>query len=116
MEAVDYAGLPGHPSSGLAERLYGGRTGSIFAFTVPGGADGARTFIDRLQLFSRMTNIGDTRSLVLHPATTTHRPFSEETRRGLGITPGLVRLSIGLEGVDDLIQGLDNGLRALVRG
>ena len=113
VESVDFAGLPGHPQHALAERLYGGRTGSVFAFTVAGGLDGARVFIDRLQLFSRMTNIGDVRSMAIHPGTTTHLSFDAATKERLGIDPGLIRLSIGVETVDDLITDLGNGLRAV---
>lgn len=113
VESVDYAGLPGHRDHDLAQRLFGGRTGSVFAFTVAGGQEGAETFIDRLQLFSRMTNIGDLRSMALHPATTTHLSFPDETRGRLGITPGLIRLSVGIETVSDLIADLRNGLDAV---
>jgi O-acetylhomoserine (thiol)-lyase len=113
VESVDYAGLDGHPDHALADRLYGGRTGSVFAFTVRGGEDGARAFIDRLQVFSRMTNIGDTRSMAIHPATTTHLAFDPARRARLGIAPGLIRLSVGLETVDDLIVDLRNGLTAV---
>lgn len=113
VESVDYAGLPGHPDHALAERLYGGRTGSVFAFTVAGGLDGARILIDRLQVFSRMTNIGDTRSMAIHPGTTTHLSFDDERRARLGIHPGLIRLSIGIETLDDLIADLRHGLDAV---
>lgn len=113
VESVDFAGLDGHPDKELADRLYGGRSGSVFAFTVAGGQDGARALIDRLQVFSRMTNIGDTRSMIIHPATTTHLAFDDERKARLGIHPGLVRVSIGLESVDDLIADLRNGLAAV---
>ncbi len=112
---VDYAGLPSHPEHELAQRLYGARTGSVFAFTVRGGLEGARTLIDGLRVFSRMTNIGDTRSMAIHPGTTTHLTFSPERRERLGIDPGLIRLSVGLETVDDLIADLDDALRAVPR-
>ncbi|GAA2224534.1 PLP-dependent transferase [Herbiconiux moechotypicola] len=111
VESVDYAGLPSSPYSALAQRLYGGLTGSVFAVTVRGGEAGARRFTDRLRVISRMTNIGDVRSMALHPATTTHLSFSEELRLALGVTPGLIRLSIGTETVDDLIADLDRALR-----
>lgn len=115
VESVDYAGLPGSPDYELAQRLYGGRSGSVFAVTVRGGQEGVRTFIDHLRVFSRMTNIGDTRSLAIHPATTTHLSFTEEHRQRLGIWPGLVRLSVGIENVDDLIADLGEALRAVAR-
>lgn len=110
VESVDYAGLPDNPLFPLAQRLYGGRTGSVFALTVRGGEDGARRFFDRLRVISRMTNIGDTRSMALHPATSTHISFPPELRERLGITDGMIRLSIGLEDVADLIADLDQAL------
>lgn len=110
VESVDYAGLESSAFQALAKRLYGGRSGSVFAVTVRGGESGARRFIDRLRVISRMTNIGDVRSMALHPATTTHSSFTEELRARLGITPGLIRLSIGTESVGDLIADLDRAL------
>jgi len=110
VESVDYAGLPGNPRSELAQRLYGGRSGSVFSVTVRGGEAGARRFLDRLRVISRMTNIGDTRSMALHPATTTHLSFTRELRDRLGISPGLIRLSIGIEDVNDLVADLDRAL------
>ena len=110
VESVDYAGLPGNSRTELAQRLYGGRSGSVFSVTVRGGEAGARRFLDRLRVVSRMTNIGDTRSMALHPATTTHISFTQELRDRLGIAPGLIRLSIGIEDVNDLIADLDRAL------
>lgn len=112
VESVDFAGLPSHPQHEIAERLYGGRSGSVFSFTVSGGTAGAELVIDRLRVFRRMTNIGDTRSLVLHPATTTHVSLTEEENARLGITGGLIRLSVGLETVEDLIADLEQALAA----
>lgn len=113
VEYVDYAGLPGHPQHEIAQRTLGGRSGSVFAVTVRGGRAGAEIFIDSLRVFSRMTNIGDVRSMVLHPATTTHLSFTPELRAQLGIDEGLVRLSVGIETVDDLIADLDRALAAV---
>lgn len=115
VESVDYAGLPAHPQHEVATRLYGGRTGSVFSFTVAGGLAGAELVIDNLRVFRRMTNIGDTRSLVLHPGTTTHASLTEDERLRLGIDPGLIRLSVGIETVDDLIADLDRALSTLTR-
>lgn len=115
IESVDYAGLPGHPQHEIAERTLGGRSGSVFAATVRGGREAAEVFIDSLRVFSRMTNIGDVRSMALHPASTTHLSFSPELRARLGIGDGLVRLSVGIETVDDLIADLDNALAAVLR-
>lgn len=113
VEYVDYAGLPGHPQHEIAQRTLGGRSGSVFAVTVRGGRAGAEIFIDSLRVFSRMTNIGDVRSMVLHPATTTHLSFTPELRAQLGIDEGLVRLSVGIETVADLIADLDSALAAV---
>ncbi|MEV4688991.1 O-acetylhomoserine aminocarboxypropyltransferase/cysteine synthase family protein [Microbacterium sp. LWH3-1.2] len=112
VESVDYAGLPSHAHHDLAQRDFRGYGGAVFSFTVPGGQDAAARVIDALTVFSRMTNIGDTRSMVLHPATTTHVRFGDEIRARLGIHPGLIRLSIGLETADDLIADLDSALAA----
>lgn len=118
VESVDYAGLPSNPLHGIAVRDYGesggtGRTGSVFGVTVRGGIDGARRFVNGLRVFSRMTGIGDTRSMVLHPLTSTHATFAPEINDRLGIAPGLLRLSVGLESVDDLIRDLRAGLDAV---
>jgi O-acetylhomoserine (thiol)-lyase len=113
VESVDFAGLPSNPAYGLAQTLYGGRTGSVFAVTVRGGAAGAASFLNGLRLVSHMTNIGDVRSMALHPATTTHSSFAEELRQRLGITQGLVRLSIGIEDVNDIIADLDRALASV---
>ncbi|RFA09253.1 O-acetylhomoserine aminocarboxypropyltransferase [Subtercola boreus] len=110
VESVDFAGLTGSGRTALAAELYGGRTGSIFAVTVRGGQEGARRFLNRLRIFSHMTNIGDTRSMALHPSTTTHASFTTELKEQLGIMPGLVRLSIGIEDAGDLIGDLEQAL------
>lgn len=116
VELVDFAGLPSHELYDLACRDYGiddhgfARSGSVFGVTVRGGIDGARAFVDGLRVFSRMTGIGDTRSMVLHPLTSTHATFAPEINERLGITPGLLRLSVGLESARDLIADLRAGL------
>lgn len=116
VEKVDYAGLPSNPLYAVAARDYGvdsdgyAKTGSVFGVTVRGGIDGARAFVNGLRLFSRMTGIGDTRSMVIHPLTSTHSTFAPEINERLGITPGLLRLSVGLESVDDLIRDLRSAL------
>lgn len=116
VESVDYAGLPSNPLYDLAVRDYGadaagyGKTGSVFGVTVRGGIDGARAFVNGLRIFSRMTGIGDTRSMVLHPGTSTHASFGPELNEKLGIAPGLLRLSIGLESAEDLMRDLRWGL------
>ena len=107
---VDYAGLPSHDHHEVALRDYGCRTGSVFGLTVRGGVEGARAFFDGLQIFSRMTGIGDTRSMVLHPRTSTHATFPDELNERLGVTQGLLRLSVGLEDCADLIRDLRGAL------
>ncbi|WP_053387874.1 O-acetylhomoserine aminocarboxypropyltransferase/cysteine synthase family protein [Leucobacter japonicus] len=110
VESVDYSGLPSNALHDIALRDYSGRTGSIFGVTVRGGVEGARAFVNGVRVFSRMTGIGDTRSMVIHPLTSTHATFTDEINDRLGITPGLLRLSIGLESADDLIRDLRAGL------
>ncbi|MBY0689148.1 PLP-dependent transferase [Microbacterium marinilacus] len=110
---VDYAGLADNPLHELAQRVYRGRPGSIFAFSLAGGRAAAEVFYDALRIFSRMTNIGDTRSMALPVSATTHVSFSQEHRDRLGIDDGLIRLSIGLETVDDLIADLRHALDAV---
>jgi len=113
--AVDYAGLNNSPLHEIAQRYYGGRTGSVFAVTVRGGTEGARALTNELRVFSRMTGIGDTRSMVLHPLTTTHASFAPNLNERLGITAGMLRLSVGIESVDDLLGDLRAGLDRVAR-
>lgn len=108
--SVDYAALASNPLRAIAERDYAGRTGSVFGVTVRGERDGARAFVNGLRVFSRMTGIGDTRSMVIHPLTSTHATFAPEINNRLGIGEGLLRLSIGLESVDDLVHDLRGAL------
>jgi O-acetylhomoserine (thiol)-lyase len=111
--SVDYSGLESSPSFALAQRLLPRGQGSVFSFTVAGGEAGAAAFIDAVELFSHMTHLGDVRSLVLHPASTTHAGRTPAERAAAGIHPGLLRLSIGIEDVDDLLRDLDRGLAAV---
>jgi O-acetylhomoserine (thiol)-lyase len=116
VESVDYAGLPSNPLFGIAQRDYGvdatgrARTGSVFGVTVRDGIEGARSFFNGLRVFSRMTGIGDTRSMAIHPLSSTHATFSPEVNARLGIVPGLLRLSIGLESASDLTNDLRDAL------
>ena len=113
VESVDYSGLPGNAYHDLA-RIYLPRgQGSVFSFTLRGGLAAARAFTDSVRLFTRMTHLGDVRSLVLHPATTTHVHRTPAEREAVGIGPGLLRLSIGLEDADDLVADLDRALAAV---
>lgn len=113
VESVDYTGLADSPFRDLARKYLPRGQGSVFAFTLRGGRDAARTVIDSLELFTRMTHIGDVRSLVLHPATTTHAKVPAADRERLGIGDGLVRLSVGIEEVEDLIADLERAFAAL---
>ncbi|MDR6868379.1 O-acetylhomoserine (thiol)-lyase [Microbacterium resistens] len=110
VESVDYAGLPGHPEHARAERYLDGGFGSVFTFTLRGGLAAARRVVETVRVFTHMTHIGDVRSLVLHPATTSHVLRTDEERAVLGVAPGTLRLSIGIEDVDDLIEDLAEAL------
>jgi O-acetylhomoserine (thiol)-lyase len=107
---VRYPSLPGDPSHELAGRYLPKGAGSIFAFGIKGGREAAIRFIDHLELFSLLANVADAKSLVIHPASTTHAQLSEDEMLAGGITPELIRLSIGLEDAEDLIADLDQAL------
>ncbi|QHC68485.1 aminotransferase class I/II-fold pyridoxal phosphate-dependent enzyme [Rathayibacter sp. VKM Ac-2759] len=110
--SVDYSGLASSPSHALAQRYLPLGQGSVFSFTLHGGLDAARRFSDALDVFTRMTHLGDVRSLILHPASTTHTGRTREQLEAAGIGPGLLRLSIGIEDLEDLLADLEQGLRA----
>ncbi|GAA4012725.1 bifunctional o-acetylhomoserine/o-acetylserine sulfhydrylase [Allokutzneria multivorans] len=112
VEVVHYAGLPTSPWFDLAQRYLPRGAGAVVAFELRGGVEAGRAFVDGLELFSHLVNIGDVRSLVAHPASTTHSQLSEAERLASGVTPGLVRLAVGIEGVEDLKADLDSGFRA----
>jgi O-acetylhomoserine (thiol)-lyase len=109
---VKYAGLAGSPYAQLVEKYLPRGAGAIFAFDLVGGREQGRRFIEALELWSHLANVGDARSLVIHPASTTHRQLSDEELAGAGIGPGTIRLSVGLEELGDLLWDLDRGLRA----
>jgi O-acetylhomoserine (thiol)-lyase len=116
---VSYAGLPSHPDHALAQKYLPKGPGAVFSFGLKGeGAqvreDGKR-FIETLQLFSHLANVGDVRSLVIHPASTTHQQLTEEELAACGVGPEMIRLSVGLENVEDLIWDLDQAFHALSR-
>jgi O-acetylhomoserine (thiol)-lyase len=110
---VNYAALPEHPDHALAQKYLGGRASGILTFGVEGGRDGGARFQDAVQLFVRLVNIGDTRSLVCHPASTTHRQLSPAELAKAGVTEDTVRLSVGIEHIDDLTADLDQALAAV---
>lgn len=112
---VAYPGLPGHPGHELATRLLPAGAGAVLSFTLKGGRAAGRVFIEALSVFSHLANVGDAKSLVIHPASTTHFRMSVEDLATAGIGEGTVRLSIGLENADDLIEDLNRGLHAVSR-
>jgi O-acetylhomoserine (thiol)-lyase len=113
---VAYAGLEDHPEHELARKYLGGRPGAVFSFGIRtsdgDGREAGRRFIDALQLFSHLANVGDARSLVIHPASTTHQQLSEDELARGGVAPELIRLSVGLETLEDLLWDLDQALHA----
>jgi len=111
VESVGYPELPGHPDHALAKKLLPRGCGAVFSFNMKGGRVAGRAFIESLRVFSHLANVGDAKSLVIHPATTTHYRMSDEDLKKAGITAGTVRLSIGLEEAGDLIDDLDRALK-----
>jgi O-acetylhomoserine (thiol)-lyase len=109
---VTWASLDGNPYKELADKYVPRGSGAVLTFELPGGIDAGRRFIDALELFSHVANIGDVRSLAIHPASTTHSQGTPEEHAATGVTPGLVRLAVGLEGIDDILADLEAGLRA----
>lgn len=110
---VNHPSLPEHPDHGLYRRYFPRGGGSIFTFELEGGQDAAFHFIDSLQIFSLLANVADAKSLVIHPASTTHSQMNAEELEASGITPGTVRLSIGLEHINDLLADLENAFQTL---
>lgn len=115
VESVSYPELPAHPDHDLAARLLPDGAGAVFSFDIKGGRDAGRTFIENLSIFSHLANVGDAKSLVIHPASTTHHRMDAEALAAAGIGEGLVRLSIGLEDPRDLIDDLGRALRRASR-
>lgn len=107
---VRYPGLPDDPSHALAKKYFKNGFGGTLAVGLKSGYDGAVKFIENVPLFSHVTNIGDTKSLVTHPSSTTHSQLSEEQQRASGISPEMLRLSIGIEHIDDILEALEEGL------
>ena len=110
--SVNYAGLPSSPWYALGQKYAPAGTGAVLAFEIAGGVEAGRRFVEGLQLHSHVANIGDVRSLVIHPASTTHSQLSPEEQLRAGVTPGLVRLAVGIEHIDDITADLDAGFRA----
>ena len=112
VEQVVYPELPSHADHELAKQLLPDGCGAVFSFELKGGRDAGRKFIETLKVFSHLANVGDAKSLVIHPATTTHYRMDDAALRAAGITEGTVRLSIGIESADDLLEDLSRALRA----
>lgn len=112
---VNYPGLSSHPSYPQAQRYFRNGYGAILTFGIKGGLAAGITFIENLKLFSHLANVGDAKSLVIHPASTTHQQLTEEQRVSTGVTGDLVRLSVGIEDVNDLIEDLDQALAATTK-
>ncbi len=110
---VNYAGLPDHRDNALAQKYMGGKPSGILTFGVQGGVEGGTRFQDALKLFTRLVNIGDAKSLACHPASTTHRQLSPTELEAAGVTVDTVRLSVGIEHIDDLIEDLEQALAAV---
>ena len=113
VEHVNHPSLPEHPDHALYEKYFANGGGSIFTFEIQGGAAEAHRFIDSLQIFSLLANVADVKSLVIHPATTTHSQLSAEELLDQGIKPNTIRLSIGTEHIDDIIADLEKGFAAV---
>ena len=109
---VKYPSLPSSPYFRMAQKYTPMGGGAVFSFGIKGGYDAGRRFIDNLKIFSHLANVGDARSLVIHPASTTHQQLSAAEQEAAGVTPDLVRLSIGLEDIDDILWDIDQALQA----
>ncbi len=116
VNAVSYPELPSHPDHELAKRLLPKGCGAVFSFDLKGGRPAGRKFIENLRIFSHLANVGDAKSLVIHPASTTHYRMDEAALRAAGITEGTVRLSIGLEDANDLVEDLERALKVSQKG
>jgi O-acetylhomoserine (thiol)-lyase len=114
VEWVSYPGLPSHPYHASAKKyLRPGLFGSIVVFGIKGGIEAGKTFINNVKLASLLANVGDAKTLVIHPASTTHQQLSEKEQLDSGVTPELIRISVGIEHIDDILEDLDEALRAV---
>ncbi|MCU0228173.1 MAG: PLP-dependent transferase, partial [Bryobacterales bacterium] len=109
---VNYPSLPSNPYHALAQKYLPKGAGAVFSFGIQGGFDAGVKFINSLKIFSHLANVGDARSLVIHPASTTHQQLSVAEQKAAGVEPDMVRLSIGIEDLDDILWDLDQALAA----
>ena len=116
VDSVNYAGLTSSPWHERARKYAPRGTGGVLSFEISGGLEAGRRFVEGLQLHSHVANIGDVRSLVIHPASTTHSQLTPEEQRTAGVTPGLVRLAVGLEDLNDILADLELGFQVAARG
>ena len=116
VEKVSYPELPDHADHALAGTLLPKGCGAVFSFDIKGGREAGRRFIERLRLFSHLANVGDAKSLVIHPASTTHQQMDAASLAKAGIGEAMIRLSVGLEDADDLIDDLGQALKASAKG
>ena len=107
---VRFPGLDGDPMNELNDKYLNGKGGSMVVFGIEGGREAGEKFINKLELFSHLANVGDAKSLAIHPASTTHSQLNEEQQRDGGITPEMVRLSVGIENIEDILADLDQAL------
>jgi len=112
VEWVSYPGLESHPSYPLAKKYLPKGQGAILTFEIKGGVEAGRKLINSVKLFSHLANVGDSKSLIIHPASTTHQQLKPEEQLAAGVTPGLIRLSVGTEHIDDIIWDLEQAIRA----
>ena len=109
---VNYAGLPGNSFRGLATRYCPNGAGAVFTFGLKDGYEAGIALVGKVELFSHLANIGDTRSLIIHPASTTHQQLSDAEQRSAGVSPEFIRLCVGIEDVEDIKADLDQALAA----
>tara|TARA_B100001123_G_scaffold392918_1_gene472465 strand:- start:92 stop:559 length:468 start_codon:yes stop_codon:yes gene_type:complete len=112
VESVSYPELNDHPDNNLAKKLMPNGCGAVFSFNIKGGRAAGQRFIEKVDLLSHLANVGDAKSLVIHPASTTHHRMDSKALQAAGISEGTIRLSIGLEDIDDLLQDIEKGLKA----
>ena len=113
VEWVNYGGLKSSKYHKLAKKYTGGTPSALLSFGVKGGFEAGVKFYDALEVFKRLVNIGDAKSLAAHPASTTHRQLTDEELKGAGVTPELIRLCVGIEHIDDIIADLEQALKAV---